>query len=166
MNPWRRKAWSTRVRRWLKMMPADQLKGNPWEKGTRTRVKEWVKDNVNRRGEDSILWGRWKLNTEASDEDEDSGTHTPKDRDPPTSKKQMRKLGEPLRKVQRLTMDQDHGEEAKEESGEERPCSKNETESRSPRQEETASQRRRRKEQNREKGNKRQRHGKKRRQRR
>ena len=57
MNPWKRKAWSTRVRRWLKMMPRDLLESNPWEKGTKMRVKEWVKDNVGRRGEDRVLWG-------------------------------------------------------------------------------------------------------------
>ena len=48
MNPWKRKAWSTRVRRWLKMMPREMLEGNPWEKGTNMRVKEWVKDTVGR----------------------------------------------------------------------------------------------------------------------
>ena len=48
MNPWKRKAWSTRVRRWLKMMPREMLEGNPWEKGTNMRVKVWVKDTVGR----------------------------------------------------------------------------------------------------------------------
>ena len=52
MNPWKRKAWSTRVRRWLKMMPKEMLEANPWEKSTKMRVKEWVKDNVGKRGED------------------------------------------------------------------------------------------------------------------
>ena len=55
MNPWKKKAWSTRVRRWLKMMPQEMLEGNPWEKGTKTRVKEWVKDNVGRRGIANIM---------------------------------------------------------------------------------------------------------------
>ena len=32
MNPWKRKSWSTRARRWLKMIPQDILEGNPWEK--------------------------------------------------------------------------------------------------------------------------------------
>ena len=41
-------------------MPHEILEGNPWEKGTKTRVKEWLKDNVRRRGLDSILWGRWE----------------------------------------------------------------------------------------------------------
>ena len=95
MNPWRRKAWSTRVRRWLKTMPEELLRGNPWEKGTRTKVKEWVKDNVGRRGEDGILWGRWKLGNEAElsegEKEAEKKTHTPKNRDPPTSRKQMRK---------------------------------------------------------------------------
>ena len=50
MNPWKKKAWSTRVRRWLKMMPQEML-----EKGTKTRVKEWVKDNVGRRGIANIM---------------------------------------------------------------------------------------------------------------
>ena len=48
-----------RVRKWLRMMPIDLVQSNPWEKHTRRRVKEWVKDNVSRRGEDGILWGRW-----------------------------------------------------------------------------------------------------------
>ena len=52
MNPWKRKAWSTRVRRWLKIMPREMLEANPWEKGTKMKIKEWVKDNVGRRGED------------------------------------------------------------------------------------------------------------------
>ena len=30
------------------MMPREMLEGNPWEKGTNMRVKEWVKDTVGR----------------------------------------------------------------------------------------------------------------------
>ena len=100
MNPWEKKSWSTRVRRWLRMMPTDLAQRNPWEKHTRRRVKEWVKDNVSRRGEDGILWGRWNAdNTGVMGKDEASPL--PKEREPPTSRKQMRKLGEPPRKVQR-----------------------------------------------------------------
>ena len=71
MNSWKRKSWSTRSRRWLKMMPHEILEGNPWEKGTKTRVKEWVKDNVRRRGLDSILWGRWEQCEEEEDGEEE-----------------------------------------------------------------------------------------------
>ena len=74
------------------------------EKHTRRRVKEWVKENVSRRGEDGILWGRWNAdNTGVMGKDEESPL--PKEREPPTSRKQMRKLGEPPRKVQRRTND-------------------------------------------------------------
>ena len=71
MNSWKRKSWSTRSRRWLKMMPHEILEGNPWEKGTKTRVKEWLKDNVRRRGLDSILWGRWEQCEEEEDGEEE-----------------------------------------------------------------------------------------------
>ena len=88
MNPWKRKAWSTRTRWWLKLM----LEGNPWEKGTKTRVKEWVKDNVGRRGSDVILWGRWKRCEEEVEGDtatrRQTGGECPKGRNPPTSRKQ------------------------------------------------------------------------------
>ena len=104
MNPWKRKSWSTRVRRWLKMIPQDLLKGNPWERGTKVRVKEWVKENVRRRGADSVLWGRWEesVEWEEREEDEEGAKVTekkmikgsPKDRNPPTSGKQMRRLGQ------------------------------------------------------------------------
>ena len=110
MNPWKRKSWSTRVRRWLKMIPQDILEGNPWERGTKVRVKEWVKENVKRRGADSVLWGRWEesVEWEECEEDEEKVAEkrmskgSPKDRNPPTSSKQMRKLGEPRRKVCRI----------------------------------------------------------------
>lgn len=36
----------------------DMLDLDPWQKGTRRRLKEWVKDNARRRGEDQVLWGR------------------------------------------------------------------------------------------------------------
>ena len=71
MNPWKRKSWSTRVRRWLKRMPQDILEGNPWEKGTKVRVKEWVKENVRRRGADSVLWGRWEEGVEWEEREEE-----------------------------------------------------------------------------------------------
>ena len=35
MNTWEKKSWSTRVRRWLSMMPSDLAQSNPWEKHTR-----------------------------------------------------------------------------------------------------------------------------------
>ena len=53
-------------------MPQEILEGNPWEKGTKTRVKEWVKENVRRRGLDSILWERWE-ECEVGEEEEEEG---------------------------------------------------------------------------------------------
>ena len=115
MNPWKRKSWSTRARRWLKMIPQDILEGNPWEKGTKRRVKEWVKENVRRKGADSILWGRWEINEGWEDceeyEDEDLEQNASrkrraeegkKNRKPPTSNKQLKKLGEPCKKICRI----------------------------------------------------------------
>merc|ERR1712212_355176 len=60
MTVWMRKSWSTRARRWLKMMPAILREGNPWKESTKKAVKTWVKKNVGNRGEDHILWGRWQ----------------------------------------------------------------------------------------------------------
>ena len=96
------------------MMPQDLLEGNPWEKGTKIRVKEWVKENVRRRGLDSILWGRWEECDEGEEEEEEGAKETarltaggsPKNRDPPTSREQMRKLGEPRRKICRIEEEQ------------------------------------------------------------
>ena len=94
-------------------MPQEILEGNPWEKGTKTRVKEWVKENVRRRGLDSILWGRWE-ECEVWEEEEEEGAKemarktvvgSPKGRNPPTSSKQMRRLGEPRRKMCRVEED-------------------------------------------------------------
>ena len=115
MNPWKRKSWSTRARRWLKMIPQDILEGNPWEKGTKRRVKEWVKENVRRKGADPILWGRWEVNEEWEDseeyENEESEQNASrkgraaegkKKRKPPTSNKQLKKLGEPCKKMGRI----------------------------------------------------------------
>ena len=94
------------------MIPQDILEGNPWERGTKMRVKEWVKENVKRKGADSILWGRWEENAEWEEcedgENEENsskkkrGEEGPKNRNPPTSNKQLRKLGEPRRKVCRV----------------------------------------------------------------
>ena len=104
--------YASASKNWLKMIPQDILEGNPWERGTKVRVKEWVKENVKRKGADSILWGRWEENVEWEEcEDEENrdksaekkmGKESPKDRNPPTSNKQMRKLGEPRRKVCRI----------------------------------------------------------------
>ena len=66
------------------------LEGNPWDKGTKTRVKEWVKDNVGGRGSDIILWGRWKHCDEEGEGEEairrKTGGEGPKGRNPPTSR--------------------------------------------------------------------------------
>ena len=61
MSIWMRKSWSTRARRWLKMMPAELRGRNPWKDSTKKAVKNWVKENVGSRGEDHILWGRWHI---------------------------------------------------------------------------------------------------------
>ena len=100
------------------MIPQDILEGNPWEKGTKRRVKEWVKENVKRKGADSILWGRWEVNEEWEECEEcEDGEYEQnssrkrraeegkKNRKPPTSKKQLKKLGEPCRKVCRVEED-------------------------------------------------------------
>ena len=50
-----RKAWSTRARRWLKLMPSELLGRNPWSDSTKKAVKIWVRDNVGIKGEDAIL---------------------------------------------------------------------------------------------------------------
>ena len=43
---WMRKAWSTRARRWLKLMPPELLERNPWSDSTKKAVKNWVRENV------------------------------------------------------------------------------------------------------------------------
>jgi len=115
MNQWKRKSWSTRARRWLKKLPQEILEGNPSEKGTKRKVKEWVKENVRRKGADPILWGRWETEEEWEDcEENESEMENPKEgrkqeskvrRKPPTSGKQLRKLGEPNRKMGRIEGD-------------------------------------------------------------
>ena len=76
------------------------------EKGTKTRVKEWVKDNAGRRGDARVLWGRWKNAAREGEEEENEGREkedrSPKSKNPPTSRKQMRRLGEPQRKIPKL----------------------------------------------------------------
>ena len=91
-----RKAWSTRARRWLKKLPQELLERNPWADSTKKVVRNWVKENVNIKGEDAILWGKWEeddLECERLEE----GT-CPK---PYWTEKQMRRRGEPLRKRMR-----------------------------------------------------------------
>ena len=110
------------------MMPHEILEGNPWEKGTKTRVKEWVKDNVRRRGLDSILWGRWEQCEEEEDGEEEgeketvrkTGVERPKSRNPPTSRKQLRKLGESRRKICRVA-EQQMAEDSNSEGGKSTP---------------------------------------------
>ena len=38
MHVWMRKSWSTRARRWLKMMPADLRERNPWKESKKSAV--------------------------------------------------------------------------------------------------------------------------------
>ena len=75
-----------------------------------------MKENVRRRGADSVLWGRWEESAEWEEREEDEEgakviekkmtKGNPKDRNPPTSGKQMRRLGEPRRKVCRVEEEQ------------------------------------------------------------
>ena len=52
------------------MIPQDILEGNPRERGTKVRVKEWVKENVKRRGADSVRRKVCRIEKELSpDED-------------------------------------------------------------------------------------------------
>ena len=92
MSVWMRKSWSTRARRWLKMMPAELRGRNPWKESTKKAVKTWVKENVGSRGEYHILWGRWQS---ANVQEE---WKVQKRKKPPTSNKQMKKCGEQVRK--------------------------------------------------------------------
>merc|ERR1712037_251087 len=92
-----------------------QVEGNPSEKGTKRKVKEWVKENVRRKGADPILWGRWETEEEWEDcEGNESEMENTKEgrkqegkvrRKPPTSGKQLRKMGEPNRKMGRVEGD-------------------------------------------------------------
>ena len=92
MSLWMRKSWSTRARRWLKIMPAELRERNPWKESTKKAVKNWVRENVGSRGEDHILWGRWQTGN-AQEEGKDQ-----KRKKTPTSNKQLKKCGEPARK--------------------------------------------------------------------
>ena len=94
MSVWMRKSWSTRARRWLKMMPAELRERNPWKESTKKAVKMWVRENVGSRGEDNILWGRWQ----SEGKQEGQQIEEKKRKKPPTSSKQMKKMGEPVRK--------------------------------------------------------------------
>ena len=96
---WMRKSWSTRARRWLKMMPEELRERNPWKESTKKAIKRWVKENVGSRGDDHILWGRWQT-VEAPE-----GGEVQKRKKPPTSNKQMKKLGEPSRKERKEEVD-------------------------------------------------------------
>ena len=66
-------------------------------------------------GVDSVLWGRWEECEEWEEKEEEEGAKdmerktvggSPKGRNPPTSRKQMRRLGEPRRKMCRVEEDQ------------------------------------------------------------
>ena len=74
------------------MMPVELRGRNPWKESTKKAVKTWVKENVGSRGEDHILWGRWQS---ANVQEE---WKVQKRKKPPTSNKQMKKCGEPVRK--------------------------------------------------------------------
>merc|ERR1712016_447699 len=77
-----------------------------------------AKENVRRKGADPILWGRWETEEEweecEENENEKSTMGSSKEggaqeskmrRKPPTSSKQLRKLGEPTKKMGRIEED-------------------------------------------------------------
>ena len=41
-------------------MPDNLRERNPWLTSTKKMVRNWVKENVGRKGEDAILWGKWE----------------------------------------------------------------------------------------------------------
>ena len=104
-------AWSTRARRWLKKIPQELLKRNPWLDGTKKAVRNWVRTNVKTKGEDAILWGKWEED-DLEYERLEEGT-CPK---PYWTEKQMRRRGEPQRKKMRRENlnGEEEGEEEKE----------------------------------------------------
>ena len=63
-------------------------------------MKEWIKDNVGRRGEDDILWGRWgePQDENESDMTEDAGQNGRKMKKPPVSGKSLKAAGAPRAK--------------------------------------------------------------------
>ena len=67
---------------------------------------------MGRRGEDNVLWGRWYSGggEEAGERGEwgHEEANSPKNKKAPTSKKRMRELGEPKRKVQKMEKLQEH----------------------------------------------------------
>merc|ERR1712020_391008 len=92
MNMWVRKAWSTRARRWMKMMPEEVRSRDPWLASTRKLVREWVKENVAQKGEDPVLWGKWE---ESDLEEEKLEEACPR---PVWTNSQMKRRGEPPKK--------------------------------------------------------------------
>ena len=70
---------------------------------TKTGTKRRVKDNVGRRGEDDILWGRWgePQDENESDMTEDAGQNGRKMKKPPVSGKSLKAAGAPRAKKPR-----------------------------------------------------------------
>ena len=110
MNTWVRKSWSTRARRWLKAMPEEIWRRDPWLESTKRMVRGWVRENVGRKGDNAVLWGKWDeddLREEKMDEECPRPTWT---------EKQMRRRGEPPRKKQEeLSQEEARGEEREKE---------------------------------------------------
>ena len=93
---WVKKAWSTRARRWMKMMPEEMRSRDPWLATTKKLVREWVKENVARKGEDAVLWGKWE---EIDLEEEKLEEACPR---PVWTDKQMKRRGEsPKKKIKK-----------------------------------------------------------------
>ena len=64
----------------------------------RKGLKEWVKEKVGRRCEDSILWGRWE---DEGGSEGSAGVKEKKNKQPQASQKRIKELGEPVRKTRR-----------------------------------------------------------------
>ena len=74
------------------MMPEEMRSRDPWLASTKKLVREWVKENVARKGEDAVLWGKWE---ETDLEEEKLEETCPR---PVWTDKQMKRRGEPPKK--------------------------------------------------------------------
>ena len=85
-------------------MPEDLWRRDPWLTSTKKQVREWVKENVGRKGDDAVLWGKWD---ETDLEEEKLEEECPR---PAWTAKQMRRRGEPPRKKIRRDEDDEEAE--------------------------------------------------------
>ena len=93
------------MRKWPEneeMEREDMRSKDPWLATTKKLVREWVKENVARKGKDAVLWGKWD---ETDLEEEKLEDAYPR---PTWTEKQMRRRGEPPRK--KIRRDEDDKE--------------------------------------------------------